>query len=73
MGSEMCIRGRGFVGGHAFEDDPLKGVAVGIGLALSVTAVVEGVRFLRRRRGAAAVPDGRGVEAADRVGPMSGV
>ncbi|MFI0487430.1 DedA family protein [Actinomadura sp. 9N215] len=71
----------GYVGGHAFEDDPLKGVAVGIGLALSMTAVVEGVRFLRhrRRRNAAGVPDGRGgrgdgdVEVADGVGPTSEV
>ncbi|WUI03270.1 DedA family protein [Spirillospora sp. NBC_00431] len=61
----------GYVGGHAFEDDPLKGVAVGIGLALSVTAVVEGVRFARRRRRGA--PDGRDVEVSDRIGPMSGV
>ncbi|MEU8342737.1 membrane protein DedA, SNARE-associated domain [Actinomadura meyerae] len=41
----------GYVGGAAFEDDPVKGVAVGLGLALSVTGVVEGVRFVRRRRG----------------------
>ncbi|MFB4303965.1 DedA family protein [Actinomadura sp. NTSP31] len=41
----------GYVGGAAFEDDPVKGVAVGLGLALSVTGVVEGVRVVRRRRG----------------------
>jgi membrane protein DedA with SNARE-associated domain len=47
----------GYVGGVAFEDDPVKGVAVGLGLALSVTAVVEGVRFVRRRRAAVAEPE----------------
>jgi membrane-associated protein len=76
----------GYVGGVAFEDDPLKGVAVGLGLALSVTAAVEGVRFLRRRRagtGSAgtgrAAPDPGGPDrdasdrdAPDRVGPLSG-
>ncbi|GAA2148539.1 VTT domain-containing protein [Actinomadura napierensis] len=41
----------GYVGGAAFEDDPVKGVAVGLGLALSVTGVVEGVRVVRRRHG----------------------
>ncbi|GGT89544.1 membrane protein [Actinomadura livida] len=40
----------GYAGGVAFEDEPLKGVAVGLGLALSVTAVAEAVRFARRRR-----------------------
>ncbi|WP_165969428.1 DedA family protein [Actinomadura sp. KC06] len=68
----------GYVGGHAFEDDPLKGVAVGIGLALSVTAVVEAVRFLRRRRSTSAASDasgvsgGRDAEVPDRVGPTPG-
>jgi membrane-associated protein len=31
----------GYLGGHAFEDDPLTGVLLGIGLALSLTLVVE--------------------------------
>jgi membrane-associated protein len=48
----------GFVGGAAFEDDPVRGVVVGLGLALSVTGLVEGVRFVRRRGGG-----GGGVEA----------
>jgi membrane-associated protein len=39
----------GYVGGAAFEDDPIKGLALGLGLALSVTAVVELVRHLRVR------------------------
>lgn len=39
----------GYVGGAAFEDDPLKGVALGLGLAISVAGVVELVRHLRKR------------------------
>jgi membrane-associated protein len=39
----------GYVGGAAFEDDPIKGLVLGLGLALGVTAVVEGVRHLRAR------------------------
>ncbi|MEU8801923.1 VTT domain-containing protein [Spirillospora sp. NPDC048819] len=69
----------GYVGGVAFEHDPVKGVVVGIGLALSVTAVVEGVRFVRRRGRAGAgspPPEGGGaerVERAGRVGQLPGV
>ncbi|GAA4312570.1 hypothetical protein GCM10023178_75320 [Actinomadura luteofluorescens] len=76
----------GYVGGVAFEDDPLKGVAVGLGLALGVTGAVEAVRFARRRRrgardregsleGAGAVRPGQGPgerRPAARVGPMPG-
>ncbi len=40
----------GYVGGMAFENDPIKGVVLGVGLALGVTALVEAVRHLRRRR-----------------------
>jgi membrane-associated protein len=41
----------GFIGGKAFEDNPLKGVALGIGLALLVTLIVELVRHrLTKRR-----------------------
>ncbi|MEV4005929.1 DedA family protein [Actinomadura sp. NPDC049753] len=55
----------GYVGGVAFEDEPLKGVAVGLGLALGVTATVEVVRFARRRRGMAdaAVLDAAGADS----------
>jgi membrane protein DedA with SNARE-associated domain len=38
----------GYLGGKAFEDNPLKGVALGIGLALTVTLIVEIVRHKRR-------------------------
>ncbi|NKZ08705.1 DedA family protein [Actinomadura latina] len=64
----------GYVGGVAFEDDPLKGVVVGLGAALSVAGVVEGARFVRRRRRAAVVERERRREgdAVARVGPLSG-
>lgn len=39
----------GHVGGHVFEDDPLLGAATGIGLAMTITAVVELTRYLRSR------------------------
>jgi len=39
----------GYLGGEAFEGDPLKGLALGLGLALTVTFGVEVVRQLRRR------------------------
>ncbi|TDD57770.1 DedA family protein [Kribbella antibiotica] len=40
----------GYIGGKAFEDNPLKGVVLGIGLALGVTLIVEVVRHYRRKR-----------------------
>lgn len=40
----------GYIGGKAFEDNPLKGVILGIGLALMVTLIVEVVRHQRRKR-----------------------
>lgn len=39
----------GYVGGMAFEDDPVKGLVVGFGLAAAITAGVELARHLRRR------------------------
>ncbi|MGW6276128.1 DedA family protein [Kribbella sp. NPDC055071] len=48
----------GYIGGKAFEDNPLKGVILGIGLALAVTAIVELVRHrLRKRRNTQAEVD----------------
>jgi membrane-associated protein len=44
----------GYLGGSAFEDDPFKGLALGLGLALGVSAMVETVRHLRRRQPVAA-------------------
>ncbi|MGJ6967488.1 DedA family protein [Streptosporangium sp. G11] len=40
----------GYVGGAAFENDPIKGLLLGLGIALTITAVVEVVRYLRHRR-----------------------
>lgn len=46
----------GYVGGAAFEDTPLYGVALGLGIAFSVTLLHEGVRWLRHRRAPKAEP-----------------
>ncbi|WP_192580378.1 hypothetical protein [Micromonospora sp. ALFpr18c] len=40
----------GYLGGLAFEQDPLRGLLLGLGLALTVTAIVEVIRWLRNRR-----------------------
>ncbi|MEV4807066.1 DedA family protein [Nonomuraea sp. NPDC049421] len=40
----------GFFGGMAFENDPIKGLLLGLGIAVSVTVVVEVVRWVRKRR-----------------------
>ncbi|MFI6601957.1 DedA family protein [Nonomuraea sp. NPDC050536] len=42
----------GFFGGMAFENDPIKGLLLGLGIALSITGAVEGVRWIRKRRSA---------------------
>ncbi|GAA2618112.1 VTT domain-containing protein [Actinomadura fulvescens] len=39
----------GYLGGKAFENDPIKGVALGLGMAIGVTIVVEVIRYLRKR------------------------
>ncbi len=38
----------GYIGGEAFEEEPWKGLALGLGIALSVTFAVEVIRHLRR-------------------------
>ena len=40
----------GFIGGAAFEDAPFKGLALGLGIALTVALMVELVRHVRGRR-----------------------
>jgi membrane-associated protein len=42
--------GLGYLGGVAFEREPLKGIALGLGLALAITAAHEAVRLYRGRR-----------------------
>ncbi|MEU7941528.1 DedA family protein [Microbispora bryophytorum] len=42
----------GFFGGTAFESDPIKGLLLGLAIALSIAALVEMVRWLRKRRAA---------------------
>jgi membrane-associated protein len=42
--------GLGYLGGVAFEREPLKGVAFGLGLAFAITAAYEAVRWHRGRR-----------------------
>jgi membrane protein DedA with SNARE-associated domain len=39
----------GYLGGAAFRDEPLKGVALGLALAIIITAVNEAVRIIRNR------------------------
>jgi membrane protein DedA with SNARE-associated domain len=43
----------GYFGGKAFENQPWKGLLLAFGIALAVTGIVEGVRWLVRRRRAA--------------------
>ena len=43
----------GYIGGEAFEDSPWKGLALGLGIALTVTLTVEVIRHMRRPRTAA--------------------
>ncbi|MFC5747563.1 DedA family protein [Actinomadura rugatobispora] len=64
----------GFVGGRAFEHDPIKGVALGIGLAIALTVVVEAVRYLRRRARVGAGSQGGAADAGagGRVGAVAG-
>jgi membrane-associated protein len=40
----------GYIGGEAFEEDPLKGLGLGLGIALGVSALVEVIRHVRARR-----------------------
>ena len=40
----------GYFGGKAFEDDPSKGLLLALGVALGVALLVEGTRYVRKRR-----------------------
>ncbi|HEU5160347.1 MAG TPA: VTT domain-containing protein [Streptosporangiaceae bacterium] len=49
----------GYVGGMAFEEEPLKGLLAGLGLAVFVSGLAEVARYARgRRRGRPPVPRG---------------
>ncbi|MFK3982221.1 DedA family protein [Micromonospora sp. NPDC050397] len=60
----------GYLGGMAFEHDPVRGLLLGLGIAITVTVAVELIRHLRRRTvpapadATAAVPDAVGKPAA---------
>lgn len=56
--------GIGMLGGLAFYEQPLMGVALGVGLALAVGGIIEGARALRRRRTAPLSPRPSAVRAA---------
>ncbi|RBQ15205.1 DedA family protein [Spongiactinospora rosea] len=43
----------GYLGGMAFENDPFKGLLLGLGIALSITVVVEVTRYVRKRKNTA--------------------
>ncbi|WP_425280196.1 DedA family protein [Micromonospora orduensis] len=61
----------GYLGGLAFEQDPLRGLLLGLGLALALTVTVEVVRWLRnRRRPAAPTPTAEPMDRAS-VGEVS--
>lgn len=47
----------GFFGGMAFERDPIKGLLLGLGIAVSVTVIVEVVRWVRKRRATQPSPE----------------
>lgn len=60
----------GYFGGKAFEDDPIKGLAVGLGVALAITGLVELIRHLvaKRKKGAGAeLPDGDRAKPEEKV------
>ncbi|GII53748.1 membrane protein [Planotetraspora thailandica] len=54
----------GFVGGMAFEHDPMKGLLLGLGIAIGVTVVIETVRHLRGRAARRQAPDGEVLETS---------
>ena len=54
----------GYIGGVAFEEDPFKGLLLGLGIALGITAVVELVRYVRKKKAAAPQPEKEEEKAA---------
>jgi len=58
----------GYVGGAAFENDPIMGLLLGFGIAIGVTIMVEVVRFVRRRNARRQAGLNRGEGAGGRAG-----
>jgi membrane-associated protein len=52
----------GYFGGKAFEDSPLKGILLALGIAFLIAGGIEGIRWLRRRRLAQQLAAGDGVD-----------
>lgn len=62
----------GYLGGRAFEDDPLHGLLLGLGIAVSITVAVEATRYLRHRKARPRTPESPPAPGyADRVGSRS--
>ncbi len=61
----------GYVGGAAFEHDPLKGLLLGFGLAAAVTVTAEMVRHLVQRRGLDVRSGQGGVLTQPDLGPVT--
>ncbi|GII91465.1 DedA family protein [Sinosporangium siamense] len=59
----------GFFGGMAFKSDPIKGLLLGLGIAVTVAVVTEVVRHYRKKRAAALAPS---VESPEPVASNSG-
>jgi len=57
----------GYVGGAAFEDEPVMGLVLGLGVAFALSVLLETARHVRKRRRATPVPyDERQLETAAR-------
>jgi membrane-associated protein len=48
----------GYLGGRAFDEDPVRGLLLGLGIAFGITLAVEAVRHLRGRRARPRTPPG---------------
>ncbi|GII61792.1 membrane protein [Sphaerisporangium krabiense] len=62
----------GYFGGMAFENDPVKGLLLGFGVAMAIAVTTEVVRHLRRRRSAPLREDGPREALAEAGAPRQG-